>query len=217
MRLLSIAALFALTLSLSAADWPQWRGPERDGHLARDRSPPGVAGRRPEGAMDSGRTSARATRRRSLSAARSSCRRRRTRKSSPSASTSRPARTVWKTPIGSVGVNRGLPYPGTRSSPTVDGDRIYCLASDGKLNCLTTDGQAKWTKDLVKDLGGVVGTEKMTWAYSESVLVDGDLVICTPGGKEAALAALNKLTGKVVWKCELPDADAAEYSSIMRD
>ena len=122
---------------------------------------------------------------------------------------------VWKTPIGTVGVNRGLPYNGTRSSPTVDGDRVYCLASAGELVCLGTDGKAKWKKDLVKDFGGTVGTEAMSWAYSESVLIDGDNLICTPGGKDAALAALNKTTGEVVWKCELPASEGAEYSSIM--
>jgi outer membrane protein assembly factor BamB len=60
-----------------------------------------------------------------------------------------------------------------------------------------------------------VGTEMMSWAYTESVLVDGDNVICTPGGKAAGLAALNKMTGEVVWKCELPASEGAEYSSIV--
>lgn len=122
---------------------------------------------------------------------------------------------VWKTPIGRVAANRGMNYNGTRSTPTIDGDRMYCLASDGQLVCLTLDGKPKWRKDLVKDLGGRVGTEKMSWSYSESVLVDGDWVICTPGGDTASLAALNKLTGEVVWKCAVPGGDAAEYSSIM--
>jgi outer membrane protein assembly factor BamB len=122
---------------------------------------------------------------------------------------------IWKTPIGKVGANRGLNYNGTRSTPTVDGDRLYCLSSAGQLVCLTTDGKPKWQKDLIKDLGGVIGGEKAGWSYSESVLVDGDLVICTPGGETATLAALNKSTGEVVWKCAVPGGDAAEYSSIM--
>jgi outer membrane protein assembly factor BamB len=53
------------------------------------------------------------------------------------------------------------------------------------------------------------------WAYSESVLVDGDLVICTPGGKKATLAALNKQDGKTIWTCGLPGGDAAAYSSAI--
>jgi outer membrane protein assembly factor BamB len=127
----------------------------------------------------------------------------------------RTGKDVWKAPIGAVGENRGMLYPGTRSSPTVDGNRVYCLASAGELVCLGTDGKPQWKKDLVKDFGGTVGTREKSWAYAESVLVDGDNVICTPGGKDAALLALNKMTGAVVWKCELPASDGAEYSSIV--
>jgi outer membrane protein assembly factor BamB len=119
---------------------------------------------------------------------------------------------VWKSEIGKVGVNRGPQYPGTRATPAIAGDLVYCLASDGTLACLTTDkGQMKWKKDLVGDFGGRAGN----WAYSESVLVDGDLVICTPGGDSAALAALNRKTGEVVWKSELPEGDTADCASIV--
>jgi outer membrane protein assembly factor BamB len=96
----------------------------------------------------------------------------------------------------------------------VDEDRVYCLASAGQLNCLSLDGKAKWKKNYTKDFGGVNGGER-AWAYSESVLIDGDVLICTPGGKEAAVLALNKITGETVWKCELPTSDGAEYSSIV--
>jgi outer membrane protein assembly factor BamB len=122
---------------------------------------------------------------------------------------------VWTALIGTVGDNRGMKYNGTRSTPTVDGDRVYCLASGGELRCFTMDGKVKWRKDLLKDLGGTVGTEQMSWAYSESVLVDGDNVVCTPGGKEAALAAINKMSGEVIWKCVLPASEGAEYASVM--
>lgn len=123
---------------------------------------------------------------------------------------------VWSTQIGAVGKNRGMDYPGTRATPTVDGDRLYCLASDGTLNCLDTGGSQKWKKDLVKDFGGAVGAEKKgSWAYSESVLVDGDAVVCTPGGKEATMLALNKMTGEVIWKSQTPDCAPADYASIV--
>ena len=63
-------------------------------------------------------------------------------------------------------------------------------------------------KHLVKDLGGKVPT----WGYAESVLVDGNRVICTPGGAQGAVAALDKNTGKILWQCK-DDTDAAHYSS----
>jgi outer membrane protein assembly factor BamB len=119
---------------------------------------------------------------------------------------------IWEVPIGKVGKNRGPQYPGTRSTPTVDGDRIYCLASDGELTCLdSAKGDTKWKKHLRQDLGGADGN----WAYSESVLIDGDVLVCTPGGSDSALAALNKNTGETIWKSTVPDGGTAEYASIM--
>jgi outer membrane protein assembly factor BamB len=103
---------------------------------------------------------------------------------------------LWDTPVGTV---KGG-HPGPRSTPTVDGDRVYALSSDGTLICATTDkGEVVWKIHLIKDLGGRHGS----WAYAESPLIDGDKLICTPGGEEASLAALEKKTGKVIWKCSL--------------
>lgn len=119
---------------------------------------------------------------------------------------------VWKVEIGKVGVNRGPQYPGTRSTPTVDGDHIYCLASDGELSCLkAADGKKVWSRNLAKDFGGQPGL----WAYTESVLIDGDTLVCTPGGETASLAALNKKTGETIWKSVVPEGGTAEYASIM--
>lgn len=119
---------------------------------------------------------------------------------------------VWEVRIGKVGKNRGPQYPGTRSTPTVDGDRIYCLASDGELVCLgLAGGEMKWKKHLRQDFGGEDGA----WAYSESVLIDGDFLVCTPGGKRAGLAALNKHTGATIWESRISDGGTAEYASIM--
>ena len=119
---------------------------------------------------------------------------------------------AWSVAIGKVGRNFGPQYPGTRSTPTVDGDLLYCLASDGELVCLdTAGGKVKWQKDFKKDFEGKPGN----WAYSESVLIDGDVLVCTPGGSTATLAALNKTTGEVLWKSAVPGGDNADYASIM--
>ena len=90
--------------------------------------------------------------------------------------------------------------------------RIYALGSDGDLACLeTAAGKVHWQRNVRADLGGQPGE----WAYAESPLVDGDLVVCTPGGADATLAALNKLTGEIVWRSAVPGADAAGYASII--
>lgn len=117
---------------------------------------------------------------------------------------------VWITAVGKVGPNQGPQYPGARSTPTVEGDRIYVLGSDGDLACLEKDkGKIVWSKNLKKTFEGSPGA----WAYSESVLIDGDNLICTPGGKKATMAALKKKDGETVWECASPKGDAAGYAS----
>jgi outer membrane protein assembly factor BamB len=119
---------------------------------------------------------------------------------------------IWSTKIGLVGKNTGPNYPGTRATVTFDNGKLYCLASDGELNCLEAkDGKILWHKNFPKEFGGKVGF----WAYTESVLVDGDAVVCTPGGESATLAKLNKMTGEVIWKSAVPGGDLADYASIM--
>jgi outer membrane protein assembly factor BamB len=118
---------------------------------------------------------------------------------------------VWATKVGPVGKDGPPSYPGPRSTPTVDGDRIYVLGSDGDLVCLDRDGKLVWGKNLAKDLDGSRGR----WAYAESPLIDGDVLVCTPGGPKAALAALNKKTGEVLWKAQVPDGGEAAYGSVV--
>ncbi len=122
-------------------------------------------------------------------------------------------KTLWTTRIGKVGNPDQQPsYPAARSTPTVDGTRIYALSSDGDLVCLdTATGSLRWTKSLRTDFGGKPGT----WAYAESPLVDGNQVIVTPGGAEATLIALNKMTGAPVWKSAVPGGDVAGYASAI--
>jgi outer membrane protein assembly factor BamB len=88
---------------------------------------------------------------------------------------------------------------------------LYCLGSDGDLVCLEKDkGKEVWRKNLRKDFDGKPGN----WAYAESPLVDGDTLVCTPGGAKATLVALNKKNGDVIWKSEVPGGDEAAYASV---
>src|SRR5262249_60159670 len=81
---------------------------------------------------------------------------------------------------------------------------------DGDLACVeTAKGTIRWQKNLKADFGGKPGQ----WAYAESPLVDGDALVCTPGGAKATLVALKKKDGEVLWRSEGPGGDAAAYAS----
>ena len=120
---------------------------------------------------------------------------------------------VWTAKLGRVGHPEQNPnYPGARSTPTVDGKFLFALGSDGDLVCLeSANGKEIWRKHLRKDFGGKYGE----WAYAESPLIDGDKLICTPGGTNATLIALNKKNGDVIWKCAVPEGSDASYSSVV--
>jgi outer membrane protein assembly factor BamB len=101
---------------------------------------------------------------------------------------------------------------GPGCTPTVDGDRVYVLGLGGDLACLQArDGKVVWQRSLTRDFDGRVPT----WSYRESPLVDGDKVVCTPGGPDATLVALDKRTGKTVWKSQVPGSPGAAYSSAI--
>jgi outer membrane protein assembly factor BamB len=114
---------------------------------------------------------------------------------------------VWSTPAGPK-------YPngwgdGPRMTPTVDGDRVFAIGGQGLLICVEAkDGKLVWSKNLVTDLGGNL----QDWGYTESPLVVGDVVICTPGGAQGTLAGLDKSTGAVRWRTS-GLTDNAQYSS----
>ena len=120
---------------------------------------------------------------------------------------------IWTTRVGNVGnPNQNPPYPKARSTPTIDGNFIYALGSDGDLACLELkSGKIRWQKNLRKEFGGQPGD----WAYAESPLIDGDVVVVTPGGAEATMVALNKKTGALIWKSAIPGGDPAGYASAV--
>jgi outer membrane protein assembly factor BamB len=188
--LLAVAWIAADFSSVVAADWPQWRGPQRNGisdergllkewpadgpklvWQARDLgdgySTPSVVGDRLYVMSNKGMDD-----------------------EFVQALDTKNGQQIWSVRVGNVGPNTTLQYPAARSTPTIDGLLLFALGSDGDLACLeTASGKKVWQKNLRSDFGGKPGS----WAYSESPLVDGDLLVCTPGGKEATLVALNKI------------------------
>jgi outer membrane protein assembly factor BamB len=113
---------------------------------------------------------------------------------------------IWKARIGRDGeIGTMQSPPGPRGTPTVDGDRLYILSQFGELVCYTTEGKEVWRTDLVKNHGGIVPA----FGYAESVLVDGEKLICSPGAPDAALVALNKMTGKTIWRSQVPTRGGA--------
>jgi outer membrane protein assembly factor BamB len=101
---------------------------------------------------------------------------------------------------------------GPGCTPTVDGELLYAEGLGGIVACLrVTDGKIIWQRSLQEDFGG----SPPTWSYRESPLIDGNKVICTPGGEEATLVALDKLTGKTIWKSVVPGSPKAAYASAI--
>jgi outer membrane protein assembly factor BamB len=122
-------------------------------------------------------------------------------------------RQLWKTKTGQPWTEGQESWQSSRSTPTVDGGMVYVVTPSGQLvACTSADGTEVFRIDLKERFGGTKGD---SWGYSESVLVDGDRVVCTPGGAEAAMVALDKKTGATIWMCPVPDLRGAGHSSIV--
>ena len=215
----SVPALVAFTLIVAVAissrgdDWPQWRGPNRDG-ISQEK---GLLQRWPHAgpklvwkAADNGSgysTPAVVGDRLYLLANDG------LKNEFVAAISAGDGKRIWSTRLGNVGQPNQKPsFPAARSTPTVEGDVLYALGSDGDLACLDTDsGKIRWRKHLRNDFGGKPGT----WAYAESPLIDGETLVVTPGGREATLIALHKKTGEVIWKSPVPGGDEAAYASAL--
>jgi outer membrane protein assembly factor BamB len=112
---------------------------------------------------------------------------------------------LWATPVGSGS--------DPNCTPTYDGGLVYGLTKDGDLACVDAkSGKVRWSKNFSRDFRGRMMSG---WGYSESPLVDGNRLICTPGAEEAAIVALDKKTGKTIWKAESPGHGGAAYASIV--
>lgn len=121
-------------------------------------------------------------------------------------------KTIWSVPFGArVEQDKGN---GPRSTPTLDGDKVYVLTENGDLACLkTSDGSRVWGKNILKEYGA----SNPRWLISESPLIDGNRLIVSPGGRGAGIVALDKTTGTEIWRTKELGDEAAYSSCIAAD
>src|SRR5262245_15653985 len=188
--------------------WPQWRGPNRDavsaekGLLDRwDKAPPLVwkaedVGNGYAGAVvDNGMVCTIGER---------------DGKFFVSGVNDKDGKLIWTTEIVEKDVDKARDWNHTASTPTMDGERVYALTKGGFLACLkTATGERVCQKSYKHDFGGV----RPHFPYCESPLVDGDKLICTPLGNNAVMVALDKKTGKTLWRCKTTFKEKSGFGS----
>ncbi len=208
LRLVSLAfSLIGLAGSIHAADWPQWRGPRRDDvsretGLQKTWPPQGPALAFTFERAGVGHAGIAVANGRLYSMGG------RGDDEYVYAVDLRTGKALWSQKIGSLFENNW--GDGPRGTPTVDGDRVYALGAQGDLVCVDAEtGKRLWAVSLPNDLGGRMMSG---WGYTESPLVDGDRLVCSPGGSQGTLAALDKKSGKVLWRSK-GLTDPAAYSS----
>ncbi len=215
--IVAAVALIFPTVAFAQAEWPQWRGPKRDG-VSTDtgllKEWPAEGPKLLWEAKGAGR---------GYSSLAISGGRIYTMGDGPSTAQDKDeyalcfeeatGKQLWMAKLGPAW-NSGKPeWQGSRSTPTVDGDVLYALTAHGGLICLeTATGKERWRKSLQKDFGG---KKKDGWGYSESPLVDGDKLVCTPGGDKATMVSLDKKTGSPTWTAALPGDPGAGHASIV--
>ncbi len=209
-QFLSLLGLCTLCFpALHAADWPQFRGPARDDISTEA----GLLKTWPEGGpalawkatgLGSGLSGV------SVSAGRVFTMGEDKDSSYLYALDEATGKQLWSAKIGAVGGGSG--YPGPRCTPAVDGNLVFVFGQFGDLVCLdSATGREIWRKNLEKDFPG---SKVPKFGFSESPLVDGDKLVFTPGGPSGCIAALDKKTGRLLWRsADLPDN--AAYSSLV--
>jgi alcohol dehydrogenase (cytochrome c) len=203
-------AAFAPSARGGEFDWPQWQGPDRTAHsketgLLKEwpkEGPPVAWKIKGLGGGDSTP---------SIAAGRIYGMSHRGEEEFVWALAEKDGKEIWAVKIAPAHVqNWPQSKEGPSCTPTVDGDRIYVMGLAGNVACLqAADGKVLWQRSLVADFGG----KNPMWNFRESPLVDGDKVICTPGGTETTMVALNKMTGATIWKSALPASPSAESAS----
>jgi outer membrane protein assembly factor BamB len=196
------------TVPSGPADWPQWRGPERNGvskdtGLLKQWSSQGPRQSWSISSLGEGFGSI------AIKGDRIFVQGTRGRASAVFCLNRADGQTVWSAALGTK-LDNGVGN-GPRSTPTVDNDRVYALTENGDLACLNAhNGSPIWRKNILKEFGG----NNLGWLISESPLIDGDRVIVMPGGKGAGMVALDKMTGKEIWRAK-DLSDWASYSSAI--
>lgn len=208
---LFVVPCLALSANAQGFDWPQWRGPDRDGvcketglmkswpkegpavawkaaDIGGGYSTPSVAKGKVFGMSYQGENE------------------------TVWALDEKNGKKLWETNIGQkgkVGYNEG-----SRCTPTVDGDSLYVVGVSGDIAALNINtGKVLWAKNFAKDFKGKMMSG---WGFSESPLVDGDKVLFTPGGDQSAMIALNKKTGATIWSTKVENGGGAGYASIVK-
>lgn len=215
---LSIVACALAALSCphttTAADWPQWRGPNRDGLSAekgwQSAWPAEGPKRLWEQKVGIGYSSMSVSQGRIYTMGNTND------VDIVSCFDAEAGTPVWAHtyPCGAKDPNG---FQGTRATPTIDGDLVYSISRHGHLFCLEAiSGKVKWAKNLVQDFGGLEPLHsggKEGWGYSGSPLIEKNLLLVEAGGPSgSSVVALNKLTGAVVWK---NGSDVAGYASLV--
>ena len=213
--LLLIGIVFSQVATVLAgdADWPQWRGPNRDGHAA----PQELLASWPDGGPASKWEFDAAGRGYStfaivdgrlytLGATETGC--------FALCLDAGDGSEIWRNEFARASVSDDYNHGwggGPRSTPTVVGDQVFVLSDLGVLACLDkASGETQWTTDFVADHGGKIPV----WGYSESPLVDGDRVVVTPG-QSAFMLAFDRDSGEKVWSSKGVEAPA-QYVSIVK-
>jgi outer membrane protein assembly factor BamB len=199
--------------NIKSGDWPEWRGPRRDGICTET----GLLGAWPEGGprliwsareVNGGKSVGTGYASVAIAGGRIYTLGDRDKRGCVTCLDEATGKVLWATPFCDA-YNSG----GPRCTPTVAGNRLYGLSPHGDLVCVDTEqGSILWQKNLKQDFGGRMMSG---WNYSESPLVDGNALVCTPGGTSAAMVALNKETGEPIWKCTAPKDCGAGYASIV--
>ncbi|HVR69673.1 MAG TPA: PQQ-binding-like beta-propeller repeat protein [Vicinamibacteria bacterium] len=197
-----------------AADWPQWRGPHRDG-LSRETGllqawgPSGPPLAWKGSGLGIGFSSV------AVAAGRIYTMGDRDGVQSLVALNQADGKRLWSARVGPTWDDR---MGGPRGTPTVDGDLVFAIGTEGDLVCVeSATGKERWRKSLPRDFGGRMMS---MWKFSESPLVDGDRVVFTPGGPHAFIVAVDKRTGRELWRTAAPrpgprGREGAGYSSIV--
>lgn len=212
---LALAVFSAIALAVSSPqsfDWPQWQGPDRnaiskESGLLKEWPQAGPALAWKVTGLGGGESTP------SIAAGKIFGMSNRGADEVVWALSEKDGKTLWVTRLGAAFQQQEPPgKDGPGCTPTVDGERLYVIGLAGDVSCVQVrDGKIVWQRSFLRDFGG----EVPIWSFRESPLVDGDKVICTPGGEDATIVALDKLTGKTIWKSQVAGSPKAAYASAI--